>query len=314
MSARSIVIIRAAGERTESACIEAVSRQARGWLGVEVVRERPFWKALSKSIGIACRAETRWAVCVDADVLVRNGCLERAIVEASQCRHGFFMLNFRVLDRLMGGEVSGGLHLYSGKLLRQALELLPQVESALRPENALCAKMAERGYPTVRSKYLVGLHDFEQYYRDIYRKMFVKANKMGALLPYLFARCNQEKNRIEHRVALAGLIDGIAAGAAGRRASLNVAYYREMADRVLSEAGIAERGPLTAFDATRVDEVVDSFVPDELYRAHRSMLAADGEVCWFGQDAPWTAKFVRRVRKALQRRLEALERRLGGSA
>ncbi len=107
---------------------------------------------------------------------------------------------------------------------------------------------------------------------------------------------------------------GARAGAAGRRASLNVAYYREMADRVLSEAGIAERGPLTAFDATRVDEVVDSFVPDELYRAHRSMLAADGEVCWFGQDAPWTAKFVRRVRKALQRRLEALERRLGGSA
>ncbi len=171
------IIIRAAGERTEAACRQLILDQGVPEDQVILVREAPFSAALRRGFEIGIEQARPWTYCVDADVLLRPGSVARMLELAEQQDPETLGIQGYILDKFFGGPRQGGVHLYRTRLLPVALTCIPEEGVNIRPERTALAAMAEKQHPWVIVPYLTGLHDFEQYYRDIFRKCFVQAHK-----------------------------------------------------------------------------------------------------------------------------------------
>ena len=264
------VVIRAAGERTKELCAAIVAEQLGDPTKVHIVCERPFHKALQRSIEIAVAEDAKWSVFLDADVLLRRNALHDMLTELENAPRPFYMMNFLILDRGFCGFSYGGVHCYTTKLLEEAYQFIPMASTEQRPETYLVRQMAKAGYPWVESATIVGLHGYEQFYRDLYRTTFVRAAKFARLRGYMLRRYRAGyAYDDESKVMLWGLIDGILHSERDVYAPLDVGFYAERSSQVLEMLGIAERGPLSAADRpSYVEDVIASFVPDEDYLAH----------------------------------------------
>jgi hypothetical protein len=267
------VAIRAAGERTEGASGELASAQVAAG-GVQVIRERPFARALQRSMEEALRAGARWSILLDADILLAGDAMQRMCREMEAAPGPFYMMNFRILDRTFGGPAYG-VHCYTTSLLSRALPVLGKAMDDQRPETRLYREMGRLGHRTVRSASVVALHDYEQYYRDLYRKMFVRAVKYGGQWQFMQATCRSAyRESPEARVMLWGLMDGMLHVYGGARsASLDAETYLRGAAVTLEMLGLEERGPLTAYSPAEPGCVIDSFVPRPEYLGNASWIA-----------------------------------------
>ena len=115
-----------------------------------------------------------------------------------------------VFDKFFHMPRQAGNHLYRTSLLGKAIDQIPEEGVNIRPEGHLLNEMNKRGYPWKKLHYVVGLHDFEQYYADIYRKAMVHSRKhlkySGRYLPLW------KKNMTEDRdfeVAMAAFAEGL---------------------------------------------------------------------------------------------------------
>jgi len=204
------IIIRSVGERTEQVCRQLIASQGIPYDHIVVVREVPFSASLRKSYQIGLERHLPWTLCVDADVLLRPKAIDTLIGFACEQNRDVFEIQGFILDKFFGGPRHGGPHLYRTALLDQALPLIPDEGINIRPEGYTLERMKSKGFPYRVIPYLTGLHDFEQYYRDIYRKCFVQAHKH---LEYadLFVEVWREGavNDDDFKVALNGFADGI---------------------------------------------------------------------------------------------------------
>lgn len=201
-------VIRSAGERTEAACNHLLSSQVSEE-NISVIHERPFTKALERTFEIGMQRGRPWTLVVDADVLIRDGAISQILEMAEQAEDNVFEVQGRMLDKLFGGARPCGLHLYRTALLPEAIDCIPAQGVTMRPETLVLRRMASRGYPWVQEEIVVGLHDYEQYYRDIYRKAFAHAHKHGRYVPHLeslWRRLAEEDP--DYQVALWGLRAG----------------------------------------------------------------------------------------------------------
>jgi hypothetical protein len=204
-----IVIIRTAGERTFRLCRELVGMQIRAD-AVEIVNETPFEAALRRTYEIGLQRGAKWTMTLDADVLVREGAIADLVAKAERLPAHFVQIEGLVHDKLTGLFRKAGHRIYRTHLLAKALEALPAPGSELRPEYATLQRMHEWGFPSREINLIIGIHDYEQYYGDIYRKAFVHANKHQVWLGNMVSRWKQGASQdADFRIALRGLCDGL---------------------------------------------------------------------------------------------------------
>lgn len=177
LSERASIIVRSIGERTERLCCELILAQGIPQNHLFVVQKAPFSEAMRKSFQTGIEVGLPWTFCVDADVLLRVGSIEKMLRFADEQDEDLCEIQGFVLDKFFGGPREAGNHLYRTSLLPDLIAQIPEEGVNIRPEFHTLESMRRKGYPYKQIPVLVGLHDFEQFYSDIYRKCFVQAHK-----------------------------------------------------------------------------------------------------------------------------------------
>lgn len=204
------IIIRSVGERTESLCRKLIIDQGVDARSIFLINEAPFSKAMKVAFEIGIAENRSWTFCVDADLLLRPQSIVRMIEHAEKQPPHVCEIQGFVLDKFFGGPRKGGVHVYRTSLLHKVIDLIPLEGKNIRPETYVLNEMRVAGYPWLTVRELVGLHDFEQAYGDIFRKCFVHAHKHlnDAELFIPFWRSNSSHD-IDYKIALIGFAEGI---------------------------------------------------------------------------------------------------------
>ncbi len=252
------VVIRSCGERTTDACRRLIEKQVAPE-NVLLVQEVPFEQALRKTYTLAIERNARWTVTVDADVLLRHDAVARLVNAAEQAAENVVMLEGLIYDKILGKCRQAGHRIYRTSLLPRALELVPVDGTQIRPEFHVLQQLEAEDWVSARMPDVLGVHDFEQYYCDLYRKSFVHGQKHLAWLPALIERCRHEcVHDSDFRAILLGLSDGIASMDS---AKIDVSAYRRDAQFLQQRLQLTEKPPLAA------DDIDDAFVETVLATA-----------------------------------------------
>lgn len=171
------VVVRGSGERTIEACCGLLAELFGE--SVHRVSGRPFSATLRKSLELGTRLGRPWTLCVDADVLALPA-LATFIAEARALPRNTFAVQALVLDKLLPVRRPAGNHLYRTELLNLALSRIPS-EDMLRPEYEMIRSMCGLGHGFYQSRLVVGLHDFEQSYADLFAKAYLHGHKHRSL-------------------------------------------------------------------------------------------------------------------------------------
>lgn len=171
------MIVRTVGERTLPACIDSIVGQGIAKDNIIIINSAPFSDTLRKSLYAGLAAEREWTFCIDADVVLAPGSIRRLYAFASKTGPETCEVQGYVLDKFFGGHRPAGNHFYRTRHLKAALECIPEEGVDIRPESRMLTSMGHRGMFWRQVPCLIGLHDFGQYYRDIFRKAFVQAHK-----------------------------------------------------------------------------------------------------------------------------------------
>ena len=265
------VVVRAAGERTEAAA-RALAEAEVGADAVATVREVPFAAALRRALELGAEAGRRWTLCLDADVLLRPGGVARlvAAAEAEAAREPLFGVSGTVADKLLGHVRAAGQHLYLTELIPVALRDGAFDPRKRRPESHLKRLMREAGHRWINLEVPIGLHDFEQSYADIFRKVFVHTRKHDRFMntaARLWRRLSAEDP--DYRVALVSkaIAEAITETEPERRrrdenVAIDRSLFPESVEPVLLPMNLAEKPPLGAgeIDGVGVEDRFGRFV------------------------------------------------------
>ena len=169
------VVVRSVGERTQNVCWKLIAEQVPEE-NIVIINEQPFTAAIAKTFEVGLEKKKPWTLCIDADVMLREGAIVELLAMTQHLDDKVFEIQGNVLCKFYGGSRQAGNHLYRTSLLAKALQCIPS-NNVLRPETATILQMNSLGFPWIRKEMIVGLHDYEQYYIDIYRKAFIFAHK-----------------------------------------------------------------------------------------------------------------------------------------
>lgn len=254
------IVIRAAGERTEAACVNTVRKQVLALGGdphrqTIVIRERPFVQAVRRTYEAGIDSGAAWVIAMDADVLLLEDGLKRVIDACATAAPGTFTVTPLVLCRFFHGYCFRGLHLYPGSLLPTALGLIESSGAAdnVRPESTVVRAMDALGHRFEATTTPVGIHDHEQFFRHIYLKMRLRGRREFVddhgktlhasieLMRSLAARGDDDA-----RVAVWGLQDGAADASTSAAAPAHYDWFADYPafDARLLESGLREKPPL----------------------------------------------------------------------
>ena len=261
---RVSIIIRSAGERTEQLCQQLILEQAVPPENLAVVKEAPFSAALKKSFEAGIERGLKWTLCNDADILLRPGAVETMVNLAEQQNEQVCEIQGFVLDKFFGGPRNGGVHMYRTSLLSKALERIPHGGSNVRPEFQTLQGMEALGYPYRTVPYLVGIHDFEQYYRDIFRKCFIHTYKHLEMAELLLSVWREKaKNDMDYVVALHGFANGVE-----HYGEVSIDSTLETYPTLLSAYHVQEKNELASgsYSLADIEELINNWVEPDLYR------------------------------------------------
>lgn len=257
------VVVRSVGERTEAACKRLILTQNVPPESVFSIHEFPFSKALSVGFEIGLVEAKKWTIFVDADLLLRGGSIQKMVASGERAPGNVCELHGYVLDKFFGGARMGGVHLYRTSLLELARGLIPKEGENIRPESHVLRSMTDLGFPWRSVPELVGLHDFDQSYEDVYRKCFVQAHKHAHLFDlFLDFWRDRTASDLDYQVALAGFSAGIA-HYGEVRIDKQADYFR----RGMKVMGIEEKPPLDPgeWSAEAVEEVIRDWREPDKY-------------------------------------------------
>jgi hypothetical protein len=204
-----ILVIRSSNERTFAVCKElCLSNSLK--INLSIVQECPFEVALRECYKIGIESNKKWMVTIDADVLLFKKSIERLIYNAELMPPEYIQLEGRVFDKITGMYRQAGHRVYRIKFLPLALNQIPSDGTQIRPEYYTLQQMGRLGYPSRRIPDVLGLHDFEQSYFDIYRKSFIHARKHPYWVKDMIERCAKLLHKdLDFLVILKGLWDGL---------------------------------------------------------------------------------------------------------
>lgn len=203
------VIIRSIGERTEKCCYDRIRHQVPA-ANIHIVRERPFTEAVRKTFQVAMRENRKWTCVVDADILVMPRIFEKMTDYAETVDDNVFSIIGTILDKFLESPRVGGVHLYRTRFIKHAMAMIPDPYAAIRPENHVLNMMKKQGFPFVLNDIVSGLHDYEQYYRDVYRKCFIHAKKNATLVEVMLPQWRRMAEQDpDYQVAIAAFHAGL---------------------------------------------------------------------------------------------------------
>jgi hypothetical protein len=177
------IIIRACGERTELKCRGLAKQQGN----IHVVSVRPFGQSIRETFRIGSGLSTKWVCVVDADTLLHAGVLQKAIEELDNAEkegQNIFCLDGNTIDKILMMPRRAGIHIYNRDLMGKALlqDWINDIDNQIKPETFCRNKMAELGHRTYLSSMIFGTHDYEQYYRDLWRKAVCQTRKLKNMI------------------------------------------------------------------------------------------------------------------------------------
>lgn len=236
-----VVVIRTVNERTLEASKALVLKQVPEQ-DLYIVSEQPFELTLRRCYEIGINSGAEWMMTLDADVLLREEAIEEFLAEAKRLPPQCLQVEGLIFDKLTGLYRKAGHRMYRTQYLKKALECIPAARAEIRPEYSTLKKMETLGYPSVELQTVFGIHDFEQYYADIYRKAFVHANKHPEWVPRFIQQWKcQAPHDLDFQVALRALYDGLISL---NKVCIDRRDYLEGAHRALEEMGIQEKTKL----------------------------------------------------------------------
>ena len=179
MSENVTVVIRSSGERTTDLCAHIAKRQVEEH-NIFLIEEAPFHRAVRKTFELGISAGKQWTLALDADVLLSHDAIDKMVTRAEQLKSSVFVYQGYVLDYLWGQLREGGGHLYRTQILPTALRVLETQPDSLRPESDVYRALALQRFSTYVDSKVFGIHDYEQYRHDLFRKGFFYARKFKA--------------------------------------------------------------------------------------------------------------------------------------
>jgi hypothetical protein len=201
------VVIRSTGERTLELCRQLVCEQVQAE-NVFVINEYPFEKAAQRSYEIGIELGRPWTLFLDADTLLRRNAVQTLRKWALEAGDRALYVQGSILDKIFGSPRRAGPYFHRTSLLPLKLGYIPTEGLSLRPETDAAMKLAAQGYPHSLYDDIVAVHDFEQYYRDIYRKAFIHAHKHLEYIPKLELLWRRlAAHDPDYQVCLSGLRD-----------------------------------------------------------------------------------------------------------
>jgi len=236
-----IVVIRAADERTLPLCRTLLEQQVPPHR-IHTVREQPFEAALRACYRLGLESSAEWMITVDADVLPRAGAVQALLDVALSMPPDVVQVEGLVHDRLAGGLRKAGHRAYRTSILSTALPLIPANGTTIRPEFSTLSALAERGHRSHECQVFFGVHDHEQYFRDVYRTSFVHGQKHTAWLADIVPTWRDAMSSDDDlRMALRGFCDGVQSLQSAR---IDVRDFHESSARALIDLGLSEKQPL----------------------------------------------------------------------
>jgi len=267
-----LVIIRSVNERTESICIEKILDQGILPENVVIVKESPFANTLKKSFEIGVERNKKWTLCIDADVLLKSQSIVSIIEYADKQDNKTFEVQGYVLDKFIDGPRMAGNHLYRTEFLPIALEIWPIVKDEIRPEGSLLKLMASNGFPYVIYNEILGLHDFGQYYSDIYRKSFIQSRKHLHFTNLFVDTWKSDSKDKDYQVALRGFADGIANTDEVLVDKKNQVISNGFEQLFIEDKSVLEESEITLGD---VDSIIEKWTPSEIYKKYGKLLETE---------------------------------------
>lgn len=234
-----IVTIRSSGERTEQACIQSVLDQGVSDSQIHVIREVPFKKALEVCFQKASKSNAKWLLTLDADMILIPGVLSRFFQQAEKMPTQFIQIQAQIFDKFYGEIRRGGPRMYRVEYLDKALKISRSLNDHIRPETNIIQHMGKMGHPSRYISPAIALHDFEQYYRDIYRKACVYAVKHLKKIPVFLKQATKEVSKDpDYQVILKGIYDSLAKNL---EAKIDKRMFKEEAEKALIELDLHEK-------------------------------------------------------------------------
>lgn len=295
------VVIRSSDERTLALCRRLVVAQV-GEDAVKVVRERPFAEAVRATFLCGLEAGRPWTLALDADVLLREHAIVRLLSLAAVAPPNTFVVQGRILDKTFGGTREGGPHLFRTKLLDEALSAIQNCRRDIRPESFVVRFMRKKGYPFQQHTDALGLHDYEQYYKDLYRKAFVHAHKFRGRADVLQSFWRRERERDpDFKVLQHGFNDG---QRSRRAVKIDIREFPEQIDDLLREHQLTEKVELAtdAYQPHLVDRMIEGHVVPPEFQVWES-IKYDYRI----QERPSIAS---RIMRAIRTRIPASVKRI----
>ena len=258
------IVQRHAGERTQAVGLDLAARELPGATTVAVAAG-DFPATLRACFETAVDLDRPWTLTIDGDVLLLPGAgaAVRHLADRLPDRAGH--LDLLVQDRVTGEARNAGVRLYRTSTMRTALEH-GDWTGTFRPETHLLASLPdiEGRSPAV----LVGLHDHEQYLRDLFRTALVMVRKKAGQQERLVRLWEERADGPDDLALLAG-------AAAARREdvpfAIDAAAVRALSDAFLAESGLKEKAPLTA---TPDPAQLEAAIPAAAHRLRRPSFAA----------------------------------------
>lgn len=262
------IVIRSSGERTVpliwNLLIKQVSKNQ-----IHEINEVPNGRALRVAFHVAIEKNRKWLLLIDGDILPKSNLIDRMLQIAEQINKRVYCIQCNNLDKMMRYPRPSGIHMYRTSLLEKALNMIPAENQTMRPESTTMLCMKKNGYPTLFADDVLALHDFKQYYKDLYRKGYFCAHKFSNEIPYLkklWKKLAQENK--DYLVLLEGLsrgelYDGLVVS--------NVDYFDKLNfPKILSEMGISEKNDLKGIEIgfDDIDKIFGEFtIPIEYYNS-----------------------------------------------
>jgi hypothetical protein len=203
------IAVRATNERTLTNLYAQLKQQMETGDIIEVFGDQePFAEKMLRVYKWCLLQNLPISLVIDADILLRKSALKniRKKFESlpSHCS-GFGVMLF---DRYFKRPKFRGLHIYRTCFLNLYIQNLPKVIDSLRPETDLKKIVGNLGHPHDNgfvNFYVAGLHDYDQWYRDIYFKMLIRSHRSPELIAINYIPDDETQ---ELKTALQAIKDG----------------------------------------------------------------------------------------------------------
>jgi len=258
-----IVIIRSVGERTEQVCKKLILDQGIPENNLIIIRESPSIKAVLKSFEIALEKNLKWTYRIDADIMLAKDSIKNMVSFAQKQKSSHFVSQGYVLCKFFGGIRIAGNYFYNTKLIKNVFDNQAYSTEAIRPDSYILEEMRKSGYPNSPAPFVIGLHDYEQYYKDIYRKCFVHGVKHIHHAKFF---SDLWKPRISKDLDFDVAIKAFANGVSYNKKTYidsKLPVYEESFQRI----GANEKNKLkdNTYNIEKIENIIYEWIPDEIY-------------------------------------------------